>query len=208
MGLSYRTNPNESNFARSWIYLTSIVRSRSRITRKIIRVFIWVLLRLNKLNSLGAETMNGYYFDFVRSLTLFRMGQFGFLLECCLEYNHRAHRDYSITFGAWTSLLWMLFRIFSRNRNWTKSELNSFNKPTSSRIPIVTKSSKLLVYHQETNWIWFDLLFERLKSNVEVILIWFCNGLTWHNRFSLIGILGGKNGENWFEFFLFLLRMK
>lgn len=61
--------------------------------------------------------MNEYYFDFARSLTLFRMEQFGFLLECCLEYNHGVHRDYSITFGAWTSLLWMLFRIFSRNKN-------------------------------------------------------------------------------------------
>lgn len=179
------------------------MHARSRITRKIIRVFIWILLRLNKLNSLGAETMNGYYFDFVRSLTLFRMGQFGFLLECCLEYNHRAHRDYSITFGAWTSLLWMLFRIFSRNRNWTKSELNSFNKPaltlSNNRHKIRVNHSFITKKRTESDSIYYS---NDLKTISKSYWFGFVMSLPWCGYFLFAWIFSdGENGENSFEIF-------
>ena len=140
---------------------------------KITRVFIWILSRLNKSTPFGAETMNGYYFDFVRSLTLFGVEWFGFLLDAVWRYNYGAQRVYSITFGAWTSLLLILFRIFSKNTYWTKPELNSFNKPIYPIHQSSQNSSKSLVYYQETNWIWFVLLFEQFKDDVEIILLCF-----------------------------------
>lgn len=118
---------------------------------KITWVFIWILSRLNKSNPFGAETINGYYFDFVRSLTLFGVEWFGFLLDAVWRYNYGVQQAYSITFGAWTSLLWILFRIFSKNTYWTKPELNSFNKPIYPIHQSSQNSSKSLVYYQETN---------------------------------------------------------
>lgn len=130
--------------------------------------------------------MNGYCFDFVRSLTLFRMEQFGFLLGCCLEYNHGAHQDYSITFGAWTSMLWMLFRIFSRNRNWTKSELNLFNKPT---LTLYNNRHKIRVNHSFIT-----------KKQTESDSIYYSNGLRAMSKLYWFGFVMSLS---WCGYFLF-----
>ena len=133
-----------------------------------------------------------------------------FYWRCCLGYNHEAQRDYSITFGAWTSLLWMLFRFFSRNRNWTKLELNSFNKPAltlyNNRHKIRVNHSFITEKQTESDSIYYS---NSLRAMSKPYWFGFVMSLSWCGYFLRAWIFSnGKNGENAFEIFLFLLRMK